>query len=146
MRVLLDANILISYLRTARPESAATAIIHAGLDRRFVTLLPEELFMEMRRRVATKPYLSARITADDIERLSAILGLAGEAVPPLRGHLPEVGRDRKDDYLLACALRDRADYLVTRDYDLLDLSTTELLYRIVSPGEFLRQAREARVL
>ncbi|MBA2278751.1 MAG: putative toxin-antitoxin system toxin component, PIN family [Chloroflexia bacterium] len=143
---MLDANILISYLLTVRPESAPTAIIHAALNRRYTLLLPEELFLEVRRRVATKLYLSARIAPADIERFRAILAAAGEGVPPLRGPLPEQGRDRKDDYLLACAHRDGADYLITRDHDLLDLPASSLSFTIVLPGEFLRLARNAAIL
>jgi predicted nucleic acid-binding protein len=47
-----------------------------------------------------------------------------------------VVRDPNDDMVVACALEARADYIVTRDKDLLSLGTYEGI-RIVTPRQFL---------
>lgn len=53
-------------------------------------------------------------------------------LPQVRG----VVRDPNDDMVVACALRAGADYIVTRDKDLLSLGTHEGI-RIVTPRQFL---------
>ena len=109
-------------------------------------LLPAELFAEVRRKVLEKSYLAARIGIEDVAQLESLLGVVGEATPPIRGSLPAFGRDPKDDYLVAYAIRDGADFLVTRDRDLLDLAASIPQPRIVSPGEFLRKAMSSGII
>lgn len=53
-------------------------------------------------------------------------------LPPVTG----VVRDPNDDMVVACALEADADYIVTRDKDLLSLGTYEGI-RIVTPRQFL---------
>jgi predicted nucleic acid-binding protein len=47
-----------------------------------------------------------------------------------------VVRDPNDDMVVACALAANADFIVTRDKDLLSLGTYEGI-RIVTPRQFL---------
>ena len=51
-----------------------------------------------------------------------------------------MARDPEDDYLLAYARRDRADFLVTGDRDLLAPEFAEP--RILDPGAFVRELRD----
>ena len=51
--------------------------------------------------------------------------------------IPAICRDPKDDYLLAHALIGSADYLISRDKDLLTLREVEGI-KIVEPAEFLQ--------
>ncbi|MGH6917272.1 MAG: putative toxin-antitoxin system toxin component, PIN family, partial [Geminicoccaceae bacterium] len=53
-------------------------------------------------------------------------------LPQVRG----VVRDPNDDMVVACALKASADYIVTRDKDLLSLGAHEGI-RIVTPRQFL---------
>ena len=53
-------------------------------------------------------------------------------LPPVTG----VVRDPNDDMIVACALAAGADYIVTRDKDLLSLGEHEGI-RIVTPRQFL---------
>lgn len=51
-------------------------------------------------------------------------------------------RDPKDNVFLAVATGGKADFLITNDYDLLDISATDkrkLKFQIVTPEEFLIQ-------
>lgn len=135
MRAFPDANILISYLLSPTGESPINTIIEGAVTGRYTLLVAEALFQEFIQRVATKPYLARRITNREVERLVTILLTVAETVPPITEAIPEVIRDRKDDYLLAYALVGGADYLVTGDADLLVLKEVGGL-KIVPPRQF----------
>ncbi len=49
--------------------------------------------------------------------------------------IPRVCRDRGDDRILACAVAARAEFLVSGDDDLLDLSAFQRI-RILRPRDF----------
>ena len=137
MRVLLDANILISYLLTPRRNSPVTKIVTQALLGDFVLLVPEELLQELKRKAREKKYLADRIEPAEVEKLVDILAIISEPIPKIREPIPVVTRDPKDDYLLAYALVGQADYLVTGDEDLLVLSEVGNL-SIISAQEFLK--------
>jgi uncharacterized protein len=137
MRVLLDANILISYLLTPDGASPPVRIVEAAVWPKFVLLLPEALVEEMVVRIGSKPYLADRIRSAELTQFLEILRSAAEIIPRITEDIPAVTRDPKDDYLLAYALVGRADYLVTGDADLLmfrRLGNTQ----IVTPRDFGR--------
>ncbi len=135
MRVLLDANIFISYLLNAEAGSPITRIIHAGVLGEFTILLPEALLDEFLTKIANKPYLSQRIRPEEVAYLNAALLENSEVIPKITGTIPPVTRDPKDDYLLAYAAVGGADYLVTDDDDLLVLRQVQGI-RICRPREF----------
>lgn len=121
MRLLLDANILISYLLTGGADSPVTRIVEACVLGQATLLLPEALLEELTSRIGDKPYLKARIDADEVAQLATILRSVGEIIPRIESPIPAVTRDPKDDYLLAYAVVGQADYLITGDKDLLVL-------------------------
>jgi len=136
LRVMLDANLLISFLLSGRAASPPVQLVDAAFARRFVLLLPEEVGDEVLRRTTTKRYLARRLATADVERLLAELSAIAEELPRLGERAAERSRDPKDDYLLAQAIAAQADYLVTGDKDLLVLGTVEGV-EIVSPASFL---------
>jgi putative PIN family toxin of toxin-antitoxin system len=136
MRVLLDTNILISYLLRSRADSAPVVILEAAFSGAYTLLIPGETVSELRRAVRTKRFLVARITEGDLDALVTLLNRVGEEIPEIREEIPAVGRDRKDDYLIAYAAVGRADYLVTGDDDLLSLGGFPG-FEVVSPTRFL---------
>jgi uncharacterized protein len=121
MRLLLDANILISYLLTGSADSPVTRIVEVCVLGKATLLLPEALLEELTSRIVDKPYLKRHIEADEIAHLATILRSVGEVIPRIESPIPAVTRDPKDDYLLAYAVVGRADYLITGDKDLLVL-------------------------
>jgi len=135
MRVLLDTNILISYLLVRRDDSPIPAIIEAAVRGAYLLLLPQETVSELSQRVASKPYLRERIKNDELHQLLAILRPLSEVIPRI-ARFPAITRDAKDDYLLAYAVVGQADYLVTGDRDLLVLEEVQGV-RIVTPRVFL---------
>jgi putative PIN family toxin of toxin-antitoxin system len=121
MRVLLDANLFISYLLNPNRESPVVQVVNAGVSGEYTLLLPAALLEEFSYRINAKPYLAERIVPDDLEMLNRILARVVEIIPEIKSPIPAVTRDPKDDYLLAYALVGQADYLVTGDQDLLVL-------------------------
>lgn len=135
MRVLLDTNVLISYLLYPHTEGAIRRIIAAGVLGEFIPLLPEALLAEFVAKVSQEPSLAARITSRELREFVSLLSSVSEEIPIIETEIPAVTRDPKDDYLLAYALVGAADYLVTGDNDLLSLGQVEDL-QIVTPALF----------
>jgi putative PIN family toxin of toxin-antitoxin system len=138
MRLLLDANVLVSYLLHAGADSPVTRIIESCVLGKATLLLPEALLEELTASVANKPYLNARIQPEEFARLATILHGIGETVPRIESPIPAVTRDPKDDYLLAYAVVGEADYLITGDNDLLVLQQV-VGVTICTPRDFIDQ-------
>ena len=137
MRVLLDTNVLISYLLTPRRDNPILTILQGAFSGKFVLLMPALLLEELARALRRKRYLAERITEEEMHEFMDLLLVVSETIPLISEAIPAVTRDAKDDYLLAYALVGQADYLVTGDKDLLSLSQFENL-KLLSPAAFLR--------
>ena len=136
MRVLLDTNILISFLLAPDRGGPVHQVVRAGLRGTVVLLLPQELLGELSRKIPEKRYLADRIRPEELQEFIRLISELGELLPPIEMAIPAVTRDPKDDYLLAYALIGEADYLVTGDEDLLVLEQVGDL-RIVSSRSFV---------
>lgn len=140
MRVLIDTNILISYLLSTEPRNTIPTLVNHCITSPEVTLIaPEQMLQELRTSCQGKEYLCKKITPEElatfINRLSECsLTPAQEAIPP------SYSRDPKDDYLVYMALVHHVDFLVTGDEDLLALQAVRSL-RIVSPIKFAHTLR-----
>ncbi|MBA3944060.1 MAG: putative toxin-antitoxin system toxin component, PIN family [Herpetosiphonaceae bacterium] len=110
-------------------------IVEAAIVGIFTLLVSADLLEELKRRIATKPYRAQRIESVRIELLVDTLLANAETIPTIEEPFPEVGRDRKDDYLIAYGHVGQADYLVTGDEDLLSLKEVGSL-KIVTPRQF----------
>ena len=121
MRALLDTNVFISHLLTPGRGGSIQAIMEALLEGRFTLLLPDEALQELAETAANKPHLANKITPAQLALLRDLLQSVAERIAPIEEAIPAIGRDRKDDYLIAYAVVGEADYLVTGDKDLLVL-------------------------
>ncbi len=137
MRVLLDANLFISFLLNPRRHSASNEVVRRAVLGDFTLLVPEELFGKISSRAKSKPYLMKRIRGVEIDEMVEIISSVAEFIPVIEEAIPAVVRDPKDDYLLAYAVVGRADFLVTGDKDLLVLREVEGV-RILTPREFMK--------
>ena len=135
MRVLLDTNVFISHLLSPGRGGSIQAIMEALLAERFTLLLPDEVLDELTETVMNKPHLANKINSQQLGVLRTILSELAESVAPIEGAIPAIGRDRKDDYLIAYAVFGEADYLVTGDKDLLVLEQIAGV-AIVTPADF----------
>lgn len=146
MRVLLDTSVLISHLRSTNPTTSATGeVLRVAFYGGYTLLFVEGVAEELDRKLHDRPDLAARIPRAYAEELIANMRVVGELVPRLSEPYPEIGRDRKDDFLLAHGILADADYLVSWDKDVRDLKEIEGM-RIVSPPEFLQALRDAGLL
>ncbi len=137
MRVLVDTNVLISFLLNPGEGGAIRSIFYALVEGKFTLLLPERFLDEMANTAQTKPRLAARISAERLNHFTALLRETGESVVEIKSLIPAVVRDPDDDYILAYALVGRADYLVTGDKDLLALSRQVPGLQILTPAQFV---------
>lgn len=135
MRALLDANLFISHLLTPPSSGSIAGIFEALVAERFTLLLPEELMAEIVDVITNRPHLAGRINLDRALSFMEALPYVAEIVPPIEQIIPAIGRDVKDDYLVAYAVVGQADYLVTGDKDLLVLGEVVGL-TIINPVEF----------
>lgn len=138
MRVIFDANVILSYLLTPDPLGTIALIVETSLVADDITvLLPPELVRETTDRAMNKPYFRGKISRERMESVLGYLSAHTEPLPELEEELKGYVRDQKDDYLVAYGLVHDADFLVTGDQDLLILRRVHDL-RIVAPAAYLR--------
>jgi putative PIN family toxin of toxin-antitoxin system len=139
VRVVIDANIFISYLLVADDRSGTIVRVFESISSgRYRLVRSDRLIAEMRNSVDLKPKLRNRISNEDLEELISLI----EEVSLPSYHDPEaeplqILRDRKDNYLLEMANDANADFLVSGDRDLLDIRDQLEHPRIVTAREFL---------
>ncbi len=141
MRVLLDANIFISYLLNPHKPGAFRDIMSAAFEGGFTLLLPEALLAEFVNKIPQKPFLAERIHAEQLRQFTQLLNEIAEKIPVIKEEIPAVIRDPKDDYLLAYAMVGEANYLVTGDEDLLVLGAVGPL-DIIKPRDFVTELKK----
>jgi putative PIN family toxin of toxin-antitoxin system len=136
IRACVDANLLISYLLSPDADRAPNLVIRAGFNGQFTMVLSETTLQEAMRSVISKPWLAARITPERAGEFLERLRGAATIAPEESGQRPPLTRDPGDDYLLAHAILEHVDYLVSGDKDLLVLGEIAGV-RIVSPAAFV---------
>ena len=137
IRAIFDPNVFISYLLAHNPNATVARIVAAAGRERFRLLVSPSLLIETVAVTVTKPKLTSRISRVELGWLVQFLLSACELIPELDFTPPPISRDPKDDYLLAHAVLEGVDYLVTGDRDLLALAAISPV-KIVSPSEFAR--------
>lgn len=137
MRVLLAANLFISYLLNPQRLGTIQTIFQALKQERFILLAPSALFEEISTVVTNRPHLTPVITKAHAVELQRLIESLAEMLPSIAEPLPTVVRDRKDDYLIAYAVVGEADYLVAGDDDLLALKQVGNV-QIIAPAAFAR--------
>jgi len=115
VRVVFDVNVL---LRAVIGSARVAAILERAAKMQFITLTSDILDDELAATVR-KPRIVEKIEWAAYNRLISFLTSVAERVQP--GQPFPACRDPKDGYLLAMARDGRADFLVTRDDDLLSI-------------------------
>jgi putative PIN family toxin of toxin-antitoxin system len=140
MKVILDANVLISYLLTPREGGTITVVVDACLSGQVELLLPQELRDEIIEAREEKKYLRDNIPLDRLNRLLVLFAFATETPSPIE-EISSYASDADDDYLIVYGLVHNVDYLVTGDDGLLSLGQVQNL-KIIHPSDFLEILRE----
>ncbi len=119
IRVVLDTNLLVSYLIAHRPPIAT--LIDEHLARGEITLVTTLALLEEPDRVLRYPRLQRYYSDAGRTRFVALIAALSEIVEPPEP-LPRICRDPDDDQIIACAVVGQADVIVTGDQDLLTLA------------------------
>lgn len=136
MKVILDANIWISYLLAPHQPRTITMAVERCWTGEIELFFPQELIREITETISASAYLRAHILPEDLDTLKTILTAGATALDKIESEIPSYSRDPEDDYLVAYAVTFDIDYLVTGDPDLLILEQVSHL-KIVSPRAFL---------
>jgi putative PIN family toxin of toxin-antitoxin system len=126
IRVVADANVLVSAAITRDATSPPAAILDAALDGRIELVTSPGLLSEIGA-VLARPRMRRYLSLDEGERFVSDLASVTvlEADPP--GPHPAVCRDPADDYLVALAIAADVDVVVSGDLDVLSLVQTDLV-------------------
>ena len=139
--VVFDTNILIANYLGKNPKSAVQKIF--GLwrkQRKLQLIVSNEIVAEYLEILERLSIPLKRINAFS-ERIEKRLTVTKVSL----GKIPAESRDIDDNFVLATALVGKADFLITNDKDLLDISETDkkkFKFRIVTPSEFLKAIGE----
>ena len=117
-KVILDTNLWISFLIT-KDFSFLDKYIENG---KIKLVFSEELIQEFLA-VSSRPKFKKYFADKDVERLLHFFDKYGDLVK-VNSEL-ELCRDSKDNFLLNLATDSQADYLVTRDNDLLEIGNVQ---------------------
>jgi putative PIN family toxin of toxin-antitoxin system len=134
MRIVLDANVLVSALISAKGTPARLlAYWQAG---EFDVVVSPSLLQELER-VLEYPRLRQRypLPDDKVQRFLGLLRTYALEVDPT-DEITIIQRDPADNRYLECALAGEAQYIVSGDSHLLELREYQGV-RILAPAEFL---------
>ena len=143
------------YLQGLIKESGPAVKCFELFERGMVTLVVSDEILEEIADVLTRPELQARysrLTRERADKLLAILRETAQLPENIPSHF-KYPRDPKDEKYVNAAVESGAEYLVSRDNDLLDLMTSHAdeakefrqkfrHLKIVEPIELLRIVRE----
>jgi len=143
-RLVLDTNVWLDWLVFEDPgivpirNAAGTGRVEIYID----AVCEEELARVLARGFAKRPALDAQAQAACIAQCRRIAKRIDTAAPAPSGMLP-VCRDPDDQKFLEAALAAGAQFLVTKDRELLEVGKRkalrrELPFRILTPAEFRR--------
>jgi uncharacterized protein len=132
LRVLLDANVLVSALLSR--AGAPARLVALWLEAEFELVVCPALLSETKRALAN-PKLRGRLDPEQAERFIEQVAELGEVVPDPEGPPTVRSSDPGDDYLLALAERENVP-LVSGDDHLLALRDRAPVF---SPRDFLDQ-------
>lgn len=119
MRVVTDANVLVSAALGRSPDAPSARILNAAFDERIELVISPALLAEVVD-VLARPRIRRRVSAEDAQQfLTDIVGVAVIVADP--ADPPSVCRDPDDDYLVALTAASGATVLVTGDDDLFDV-------------------------
>jgi uncharacterized protein len=118
--------------------SPPARVLDLGMASHFDLLISAGSIEELLEKCAQKPYLAQRIPASALTRFVDLLSVSATILPNPDMPPEAVTRDPKDDYLIAHALAEEVDTLVSGDRDLLALDCT-FPFRILAPAAFVAE-------
>jgi putative PIN family toxin of toxin-antitoxin system len=138
IRAVLDTNVIVSAILA--PKGAPATILRMGLEGAYMLLLSPHILDEARRvvrypkiiKLLKRHGISLQEVDDLVDKIAKTsLVTAGALV------LRVIEEDPKDDMILACAVEEEADFVVSGDSHLTNLKSFQGI-PILQPVEFLR--------
>jgi uncharacterized protein len=143
VKAVFDANLLVSaFLTRHEPAGVSSELLRlarqGAVDLYLSTAIIAETLATLAasRRLQRRYAYDAGMAAQYCDDLRAVFTFVPDP-PPMPGAVP---RDPDDDKIVACAVAAGAEYLVSRDRDLLSLVTYGGI-TIIAPEPFLRIIR-----
>lgn len=135
MKVVLDANIVVSFLLTGGETiSSVFDYWEKGI---FTVLISAEIILEINQ-VLDRLILEGEIDSFAAESLMRKLQEKGKKIKVVSKF--DISKDKKDNRYLECAKDGKADYLVSGNEHLLELGKFKYT-KILSPREFVELLR-----
>jgi putative PIN family toxin of toxin-antitoxin system len=128
MIAVFDTNVLLAAIIT---EGICSKLLHRARIGECSLISCPFIMKELRRILSKKFRLSQ-------EELALVMEPISEAISQVIEHnlkITDVCRDADDDNIIACAVAARADYLVTGDFDLLEIKSYKDT-KIITPRDF----------
>jgi len=136
LRVVADANVLISAALARSPQAPSVLTLDAALDGR-PELITSPLLLREIAMVLARPRLQKYLSADEALRFITDLATQTSLLADPPGPYPAVCRDPRDDYLVALATAHATDAIVTGDLDLLAIDPKHLAIEIITPRQLV---------
>ena len=135
-KVVFDSTVLVSAFLTK--TGISRDLLHQAQAGSFSICLSEEILAEIERVLLEYPRIRKRYRYADeaVREYVTLLRVVSQVVTDLPKIKPVV-RDPNDDMIVACAIKAGADYIITRDKDLLTLDSYKGI-QVVSPEEFTK--------
>lgn len=138
IRVVADANVLISAALARSASAPAALVLDAALDGRIEIVSSPMLLAEITS-VLARQRLRRYLSLDEAERFVADLASQAALSTDAPEPHPRVCRDPADDYLVALALHTAAEAIVTGDRDLLEIENSPV--EVVTPRVLIERLR-----
>jgi uncharacterized protein len=134
LRVVADANVLVSAALARSPQAPSVLTLDAALDGR-IELVTSPLLLREVAMVLARPRLQKYLSAEEATRFLADLAAQTILLVDPNDPPPAICRDPRDDYLVALATSSGADAIVTGDLDLLAIEPDQLSVEILTPRQ-----------
>lgn len=138
-RAVLDSTVLISAF--LRPGGLSDELLMLASQGSYSLVLAPEIIAETWRKLLTSARIRARYTYTDERVHTFCRGLL--RISEVVRHLPPISgivRDPNDDMIIACAVAGAANFVVTRDQDLLSLRVYGEI-AVIIPEDFVHLVR-----
>src|SRR5688572_16670199 len=121
LRVVVDTNVLVSGL-IALKNSPSSKILAAIQNEKLILVTSPKILDEIKN-VINRHRISKKTNMNEDDRKFFIDGLVARSDVTVGKQLDHnISRDIKDDKFLACGVEGGANYIITGDRDLLDLT------------------------
>lgn len=137
LHVVLDSVVAVSAFLT----EGLTADLVSQCQENVNLYTAEGILQEIRHVLLEKPHIRNRYTYSS-EKVDTFIDYLKD-ISIIVAQFPEIHvieRDPKDDEIIACTVAASADYIISRDRDLLDLGNYQQI-QIVTPEHFMRILR-----